>query len=260
MLLSGIRRRYIGTLRALPQSHPIAAFGYPIPDGASLQSPLQERIQIEFPRRDLTPSVIAQRWTPMEQRTGLLALKKGMLTMWDPWGRRMPVTVLHVMDNVVLGHKTRDRDGYDAVVVGYGKKDIQTPDDVQQYRQAIGYCQRIGLGYCVERVAEFKVTANGALPVGTLLNAAHFLPGQWVDVQGRSKDKGFQGVVKRYGFKGQSATHGTSLAHRSPGSIGQRKVLLMIFPSLVSLICMRDRHQAKYGRGKRWLATWEMKM
>lgn len=60
------------------------------------------------------------------------------------------------------------------------------------------------------------------------MNATHFVPGQFIDIQSRSRDKGFQGVMKRWGFKGQSATHGTSRAHRSPGSIGQRKVCLNV--------------------------------
>lgn len=69
---------------------------------------------------------------------------------------------------------------------------------------------------------EFKVSQDALMPVGTFLNAAHFLPGQHVDITAMTKDKGFQGVMKRWGFKGQDRTHGHSLSHRSLGSIGQQ--------------------------------------
>lgn len=121
------------------------------------------------------------------------------------------------------------RDGDDAEVrhylmVGCKQKAIETAEEAEKFRFQIGWCQKAGIGFCLERVVEFPVTEKGLLPVGLSLNAAHFTAGQFVDVQAISKDKGFQGVVKRWGFKGQSASHGTSLAHRSPGSIGQRKV------------------------------------
>lgn len=70
--------------------------------------------------------------------------------------------------------------------------------------------------------AEFRVSPDALLPVGTQLNAAHFVAGQFVDVTGVTKGKGFQGVVKRWGMKGQARTHGHSLSHRSIGSIGMQ--------------------------------------
>jgi large subunit ribosomal protein L3 len=69
---------------------------------------------------------------------------------------------------------------------------------------------------------EFPVSHDALLPSGTKLNVAHFVPGQHVDITSNTKGKGFQGVMKKWGFKGQGASHGVSLAHRSPGSIGQQ--------------------------------------
>ena len=73
------------------------------------------------------------------------------------------------------------------------------------------------------KVQEFRVSEDAVLPSGTVLNARHFVPGQYVDVTGISIGKGFQGAMKRWGFKGQPATHGTSRTHRSLGSTGHRK-------------------------------------
>lgn len=78
------------------------------------------------------------------------------------------------------------------------------------------------------RLQEFKVTPDAVLPVGTELNAAHFVPGQFVDVTAVSIGKGFQGGMKRFGFRGQSASHGTTKTHRSLGSTGQNTVRLSL--------------------------------
>ena len=72
--------------------------------------------------------------------------------------------------------------------------------------------------------AEFRVSPDALLPVGTALGAAHFIPGQHVDVQALTKGKGFAGVMKRHGFKGQPRTHGHSLSHRSGGAIGRQGI------------------------------------
>ena len=78
---------------------------------------------------------------------------------------------------------------------------------------------------------EFKISNDACIPSGVTLNAAHFVAGQFVDVQGLSRGKGFQGVMKRWNFAGGAATHGNSKNHRTPGSTGQNTVsyLLSIF-------------------------------
>ena len=83
-----------------------------------------------------------------------------------------------------------------------------------------GHCASAGLPDTKRVLAEFRVSGDALLPPGTPLLASHFTPGQFVDVTGTSTGKGFQGVMKRWGFRGQPATHGTSKAHRSPGGTG----------------------------------------
>ncbi|KAI3648702.1 hypothetical protein MP228_006556 [Amoeboaphelidium protococcarum] len=175
------------------------------------------------------PAVQPLTWTRVEERTGLLAIKKGMMSVWDQQGRRVPATVLQLDKTIVLGHKTERRDGYDALVVGCRSVDVDTMEKLDKYQSHVAISRQAAIGYCVKHFSEFKVSPNGFIPVGTFLNAAHFVPGQFVDVQSRSKDKGFQGVVKRWGFHGQSASHGVSKAHRSGGSIGMRKTPGKVF-------------------------------
>lgn len=129
-------------------------------------------------------------------------------------------------DAFVLDHRTMDTHGYQALLVGCRKVPLLTEQDHRRFQMHHTVCTRAGLSFCLKHLAEFPVSGNGFIPVGARMNAAHFLPGQLVDVCAQSKDKGFQGVVKRWGFKGQSASHGTSLAHRSAGSIGCRKVYI----------------------------------
>ena len=86
----------------------------------------------------------------------------------------------------------------------------------------VGHLAKAGVGPKRD-LAEFKVCEESLLPIGYQLSVLHFRPGQWVDVQGISKGKGFQGTIKRWNFSGQPRTHGNSKAHRKPGSIGQRE-------------------------------------
>mmetsp|Transcript_18136 Transcript_18136/g.29427 ORF Transcript_18136/g.29427 Transcript_18136/m.29427 type:complete len:359 (-) Transcript_18136:1102-2178(-) len=150
------------------------------------------------------------------RRTGVMAMKIGMMHGWDEYGVKYPLTVLMVENNWVTQLFTKERDGYDGVQVGAGfvkGKHVNLPQILR--------CQKLGVPLC-KHYTEFRVTKEGldGLEVGTPLGASHFVPGQYVDVQGKTIGKGFQGVMKRWGFKGQPATHGVSLAHRSAGSIG----------------------------------------
>lgn len=137
--------------------------------------------------------------------------------MFDAEGRVVPVTLLRVAPNVVVGVRTQEKDGYAAVQVGAGmhkEKRIRKPQrgqfgDLGNFRY----------------VREFRVTqppiADSQLPTrGDKIDASVFHEGDMVKVSGISKAKGFQGVVKRHGFHGAPKTHGTKHAHREPGSIG----------------------------------------
>ena len=150
------------------------------------------------------------------RRTGAVAIKAGMTCDWDARGTRIPLTVLWIDDCEVVAAKTSSgADGYDAVQVGYGSR---KPKQVTKAE----------LGYFVRRktnikraLCEFRTSADGVLAPGTAITAAHFAAGQYVDVQGVTKGKGFQGPMKRWGFSGQPASHGNTKKHRAHGSIGQ---------------------------------------
>lgn len=136
--------------------------------------------------------------------------------MWDKWGAKVPITVLWVDDNVVTQVKTAEKEGFFALQLGAGQKKEKhlTKPEVGHFR-----AQGVPLK---RKLREFPVTEDALLPVGTSITVRHFVPGQFVDVTGITKGKGFAGVMKRYGFSGMPASHGTSLAHRSGGSTGQR--------------------------------------
>ena len=150
-------------------------------------------------------------------RTGVIAKKMGMTRLFQADGRHVPVTVLHLDGVQVVGRREMDRDGYTAVQLGAGSakaKNVAKP-------------QRGNFGKAeVEpkaKVAEFRVAEDALLDLGATLSADHFVAGQFVDIQGVTQGKGFQGGMKRWGFGGLRATHGVSVSHRSLGSTGQRQ-------------------------------------
>jgi len=157
---------------------------------------------------------LAREWGPTSKRVGLIGRKCGMLSAWDKWGRMRPVTVVEVQDNVVVQAKTADKEGYYGLQVGAG----------WQKEKRLSYAARrhfLARGLDLKRdLAEFRVSPDALLPIGTRLLARHFVPGQLVDVQGTSRGKGFAGVMKRHGFKGGNASHGATKTHRAPGAIG----------------------------------------
>jgi len=149
------------------------------------------------------------------RRTGVLAVKCGMTSIWDSWGVRHPVTVLKVDGCQVTQVKDSAKHGYTALQVGMGeKKSKRVTKPLRGHFEAANVQPR-------QHVVEFRVSEDAILPTGTEIFAAHFLPGQKVDVCGTSIGKGFAGVMKRWNFKGGRATHGNSKAHRSAGSTGQ---------------------------------------
>ncbi|KAL9082741.1 MAG: hypothetical protein Q9159_006201 [Coniocarpon cinnabarinum] len=159
-------------------------------------------------------------------RTGALATKKGMSALYDMvTGKRTPVTVLQ-MDRVqVVGHKTREKNGYFAVCVGQGWRNAKNVHNAQlgQYAKAV-YENESGttMGLSPKRdVREFHVRdKTGLLPIGSMIGPTWFTEGQYVDTRSNSKGHGFTGVMKRWNMGGQPASHGVSLVHRSLGSAG----------------------------------------
>jgi large subunit ribosomal protein L3 len=160
----------------------------------------------------------APKWTLRDKRCGALAIKVGMMPVWDKWGERHPCTVLYLDNNVVIRNKTSDsKDGYDAVQIGAGERKAKRVKKPQ-----IGHFNKYNIReHYPWIVREFRVTTKEALPPeGSRIHARHFSPGQNVDISGVSKGKGFQGGMKRHGFKGMPASHGTSKSHRAIGSTG----------------------------------------
>ncbi|TXT48887.1 MAG: large subunit ribosomal protein L3 [Spirochaetes bacterium] len=143
---------------------------------------------------------------------GLIGKKLGMTQVFDPTGKLVPVTVVQVVPNVVVGKKTSEDDGYDAIVVGaYQKK---------KTRVTKSYAGQFPEGVAPTRILRELRDFEKEVQVGEVLDAALLEGVRYVDVTATSKGKGFQGVVKRWGFGGGRATHGSKF-HREPGSTGQ---------------------------------------
>jgi large subunit ribosomal protein L3 len=145
---------------------------------------------------------------------GLLGQKIGMTSVYDAKGKLHSVTVIAVGDNVLLRRRTNENDGYSAVQVGFGsqKESRLTKSLLGEFKKAGSEPKRF--------VREFRLDVD--LPEGEInLSVTQFQPGDYVDVTGRSKGKGFQGVMKKHNFHGQGAAHG-SKTHRRVGAIGNR--------------------------------------
>jgi large subunit ribosomal protein L3 len=149
-----------------------------------------------------------------EQRKGVLGEKLGMTQVFDDEGRIVPVTVVQAGPCVVTQLRTQENDGYTAVQLGFGQID---PRKVNKPRT--GHFEKAGVTprrYLVELRADDTTEYE----LGQEITVAVFEAGQKIDVTGTSKGKGTAGVMKRHGFKGLGASHGTQRKHRSPGSIG----------------------------------------
>ncbi len=145
---------------------------------------------------------------------GLLGQKIGMTSVYDANGRMRPVTVIAAGDNVLVRRITAENDGYSAVKVGF---DAQKESRVS--KAMLGEFSKAGVEP-KRFVREFRLESN--LPEGEInLSVTQFQPGDYVDVIGRSKGKGFQGVMKKHNFDGQGAAHG-SKTHRRNGAVGNR--------------------------------------
>jgi large subunit ribosomal protein L3 len=150
------------------------------------------------------------------KRVGILATKIGMSQIFDDAGNAVPVTLLKVDTNTVIANKTIEKNGYNAVVLGYGESKAN-----RRSKAIRGMCTKIGVP-TVAYMKEFRVSADCVnLEVGKQLSINHVSRGQLVDVSAISVGKGFAGVMKRHNFSGGRASHGVSLSHRSHGSTGQ---------------------------------------
>src|SRR6202453_5006585 len=149
--------------------------------------------------------------------TGILGTKLGMTQVFDETGHVVPVTVVQAGPCVVTAVRTPDNDGYNAVQIGFGALSDSKLRKVT--KPVAGLFEKAGVTPR-RYVAEIRTEGASEYTLGQELTAELFAAGQRVDVTGKSKGKGFAGVMKRHGFKGLSASHGTQRKHRSPGSIG----------------------------------------
>jgi len=150
-------------------------------------------------------------------RTGLIAQKLGMTRQFTETGDHVPVTVLKVDNCQVVAVRTAEKDGYTAVQIGVGKAKVKNIGQGLRGHYAKAKIEPKA------KLVEFRVTPDAVLEVGAEILAAHFVPGQFVDVVGTTKGRGFTGGMRRWNFGGLRATHGVSVSHRSHGSTGQRQ-------------------------------------
>ncbi len=154
----------------------------------------------------------------MNRQMGLLTKKLGMTEFYTEAGDRIPVTVLLAKGNVVLGHRTEERDGYTAVQLAF---DDQKPSRLSKPK--LGQFKKIEAAP-KRKIKEFRVAADmlDKFPIGSEVALELFEAGQKVDATGTSKGKGYQGVMKRHNMRGEKRTHGQHEVYRHGGSIGCR--------------------------------------
>jgi len=193
-------------------------------DSNSEESPLKDA---PWPRGE---------WNERSIRTGVIARKIGIYPMWKKDGTKLLTTLLQIVDNHVIryvppdvyhstyryGHRFNGKFGI--VIVGAERTNPQryTQDYIGLFNEA-GVMPK-------HKLSKFIVTPNAAVQPGTPLTAAHFRVGDYVDVYGKTIGRGFQGVMKRWGFKGGPASHGTTKAHRRPGTIGTGRQMARVWP------------------------------
>ncbi|KAJ8268292.1 hypothetical protein COCON_G00134640 [Conger conger] len=155
-------------------------------------------------------------WEKGSSRVGLVALKLGMMPIWTKSAERQVVTMLQVLDCHVIKYLPKEEYDGRAPALIVGGKNVspfyRSEEDMEVFRNA-GVPPK-------QKMTTFKVSDNAILKPGTPLYAAHFRPGQYVDITARTIGKGFQGVMKKHGFKGQPASHGQTKTHRRPGASG----------------------------------------
>jgi large subunit ribosomal protein L3 len=160
--------------------------------------------------------------------SGILGKKIGMTSVYDASGKRVPCTVIEAGPCVVTQVKSKEKDGYDAIQLGFDeRKEKHTTKALSNHFKKAGTTPK-------KVVQEFSRFEEGSRKqFGEIITVDIFIEGEYIDVQGFSKGKGFQGVVKRYGFKGVGGqTHGQHNRLRAPGSIGASSYPSRVFPGM----------------------------
>ena len=158
--------------------------------------------------------------------SGLIGKKIGMTSLFDENGKNMPCTVIQAGPCVVTQVRTEEKDGYEAVQLGFDDK-----TEKSAIKAEMGHAKKAGTSV-KKKVVEFQGFEE-EYKLGDTITVAHFEEGEFVDVTGTSKGKGFQGVVKRHGFAGVGqATHGQHNRLRAPGSIGAASYPARVFKGM----------------------------
>ena len=158
--------------------------------------------------------------------SGLIGKKIGMTSIFDENGKNMPCTVIQAGPCVVTQVRTEDKDGYEAVQLGFDDKTEKSAN-----KSEMGHAKKAGTSV-KKKVVEFQ-GFEADYKLGDTITVAHFEDGEFVDITGTSKGKGFQGVVKRHGFAGVGqATHGQHNRLRAPGSIGAASYPARVFKGM----------------------------
>ncbi|XP_017786036.1 PREDICTED: 39S ribosomal protein L3, mitochondrial [Nicrophorus vespilloides] len=192
---------------------------------------VKEVVQDKYSNKDESPllseiAANAAEWQPTFKRTGVIARKIGIYPIWMKDGTKMTTTLLQVLDNHVIKYytpeeyensqpnKTRVMKKKGCLLLG-----AEGTDPSLLTKEYCGLFKNSGV-IPKKFLARFFVSPDAALPPGTPINALHFQVGNFVDVRGKTIDRGFQGVMKRHGFKGMPASHGVTKTHRRGGNIG----------------------------------------
>ncbi|UZO79193.1 50S ribosomal protein L3 [Aquimarina sp. ERC-38] len=158
--------------------------------------------------------------------SGLIGKKIGMTSIYDENGKNIPCTVIQAGPCVVTQVRTEEVDGYEAIQLGFDDK-----ADKNATKAALGHFKKAGTA-AKRRIVEFQGFEED-FKLGDVLTVEHFIEGEFVDISGTSKGKGFQGVVKRHGFGGVGqATHGQHNRLRAPGSIGAASYPARVFKGM----------------------------
>ncbi|XP_070576229.1 large ribosomal subunit protein uL3m-like isoform X2 [Ptychodera flava] len=161
-----------------------------------------------------------EKWTEKSKRSGVIAIKLGMVPMWTVNGERITTTMLQVQDCNVVDYLPPDetKEKYSHLFVG-----AKNASPLYVEKEYADYFRNA----CVpvkQRLLKFRITEDARLQPGTPLYAAHFRPGMYVDITSKSIGHGFQGVMKRWGMKGQPASHGATKTHRKIGAVGSSAI------------------------------------
>lgn len=146
---------------------------------------------------------------------GIIGRKLGMTQIFEDTGAVVPVTVVEAGPCPVVQVRTSEKNGYQAVQIGFGQK-----KESRATKATVGHAKAAGLEATPAILKEFPVAEGDSPSIGDQVTVEAFEVGARVKVTGRTKGRGFQGVVKRHGFRGGRASHGATRIHRAPGSIG----------------------------------------